>query len=198
MNYKNFKKQSGFTLIELVIVVVVLGLLAIVGARAFSNTNISEGSKAQAMFEGCSKLSTSAILVANEAGVSSAVTGSALPAGTAGATTLLDVLAGGFDNMATAYQPAWTRAGVSPLSDVIKGSAGVYTLAGYALTFGGGGTTAHTCVVSVPDGVASALVVRYGAGTAPALAADTDTSNATIRYTALASGNRTVTIRRPL
>lgn len=190
--------QQGMTLIELIIVVVVVGMLAIVGARSFSNANISDSSKAQALFEGCSKLSQSLVLLANEAGVGSQVSGSALPLGTGNYTTALDVLYSGTPAMATAYTSAWTRAGLSQLTDVIKGSNGSYTMAGFALTFDGGGTTAHTCQMSLPDSLAGALVQKYGSGTAPATASATDTTNATIQYTAATSGNRTVTILRPL
>ena len=189
------KRQAGVTLIELIIVVLIVGFLAIVGARAFSSSGVSDTAKAQALFEGCTKISTNIVLLANAAGVSSVYTSNVMPAT---GSNLLDVIANGSGSMATAYQSAWTEAGLTPLSDVLKGSGGSYTINGYAVTFGGGGTAPHTCAMSVPDAVVNALVDKYGSGTPPTSSTATDTTNGTIRYTASTSGNRTVTIVRPL
>lgn len=189
------KYQAGVTLIELIIVVLIIGFLAIVGARAFSSSGVSDTAKAQALFEGCSKISTNVVLLANAAGVSSVYASNPMAAT---GSNLLDVIANGSGSMATAYQPAWADAGLTPLSDVLKGSAGSYEINNYPITFAGGGTAPHTCAFTVPDSVVAALVTKYGSGTAPASSTATDTTNGTIRYTASTSGNRTVTILRPL
>lgn len=189
------KYEAGVTLIELIIVVLVIGFLAIVGARAFSSSGVSDTAKAQALFEGCTKVSTNIVLLANAAGVSSVYASNAMAAT---GSNLLDVIANGSGSMAAAYQSAWAEAGLTPLSDVLKGSAGSYQINGYTVTFGGGGTAPHTCAMSVPDSVVNALVDKYGSGTPPTTTTATDATNGTIRYTASTSGNRTVTILRPL
>ncbi|MQA40768.1 prepilin-type N-terminal cleavage/methylation domain-containing protein [Rugamonas aquatica] len=194
-----YKRQSGVTLIELIIVVVVVGLLAIVGAKSFSNAGITDSAKAQAMYEAASKLSQNAVLLAQAAGTSSDATASTLPAGGAGATTLLDVLTGGPTKVSTSYPNAWAQAGITPLSDVAQGEGANYKISNFAVTMAGGGAQPHSFKFdNVPDSVVAALVVKFGSGTTPANAAATDTTNGVVQYGASAGGLRSVTIFRQL
>lgn len=191
--------QRGVTLIELIIVVVVVGLLAIVGAKSFSNAGITDGAKAQAMYEAATKLSQNAVLLAQAAGVSSDATTSTLPAGGAGATTLMDVLTGGPSKVSSSFPSAWSQAGIAPLADVAQGSGASYKISNFPVTMSGGGVQPHKFVFdNVPDSVVVPLVVKFGSGTAPASAAATDTTNGVIQYGASTGGMRSVTIFRQL
>lgn len=190
-------KSTGFTLIELIIVIVVIGFLAIIGTNAFSNAGVSDGAKAQAMFESATKLSQNTVLLAQAAGTSSVVTGSTLP--TNATTTLMDVLIRGETSFNTATYPnAWRTSGVTAMPSLAQGSGSAYTIAGYSVTMGGGGNDPHTFTFAdVPDSVTQHLVAKYGSSAA-SLAAAGDATNAVIRYGAPTSGLRTVTIRSQL
>lgn len=192
-------KQQGMTLIELIVVVVVVGILSLIAAKAFSNAGVTDGAKATSMFEAASKLSQNTVLLAQAAGTSPIVTGSTLPAGTTGATTVMDVLIGGQTNFANSTYPnAYASSGVTALTSVAQGSAGSYRIAGYAVTMGGGNNAPHTfAFAAVPDSVTQQLVAKYGSNVAT-LSATGDSTNPVIQYGAPTSGLRTVTIFRPL
>lgn len=199
MNRISQARQQGVTLIELIIVVVVVGLLAIVGAKSFSNAGITDNAKAQAMFEAANKLSQNAVLLAQAAGTSSDVASSTLPSGGAGATTLMDVLTGGAAKVSASYPYAWSQAGIAALADVAQGSGASYKISGFAVTMAGGGALPHSFRFdNVPDSVVIALAVKFGSGSAPASAAATDTSNNVVQYGASTGGLRSVTIFRQL
>jgi prepilin-type N-terminal cleavage/methylation domain-containing protein len=192
----NLNKQKGMTLIELIIVVVVLGFLAIVAAKAFSNAGVTDGSKAQALFEASGKLSQNTVLLAQAAGTSPVVTGSTLPST---GNTLLDVLVTGVSAFnTTSYPNAYATSGVTAMPTLVQGSSGSYRVAGYALTMGGGNNAPHTFqFASVPDGVTQILVAKYGSN-ATSLATAGDSTNPVIQYGTATAGLRTVTILRPL
>lgn len=189
--------QKGFTLIELVIVVVVVGFLALIMTKQFG-ANVSNGAKAAALYEGANKLTSNWMLLAQTAGTSSVVASSVLPNGTTTpANTALDVLIGGRTNVATAHQSAWDFSGLSPLRSLAQGSAGTYTIAGYGVTLGGGGSTAMSVAyATVPDEIVLQLVQKYGSGVATLAASDS--TNANIQYGTVSSGARTVTIFKQL
>ncbi|MEM8515413.1 prepilin-type N-terminal cleavage/methylation domain-containing protein [Massilia sp. MP_M2] len=188
------KRQAGMTLIELIIVVVVIGVLAIVGARAFSSSGVTDNAKANAIFEGTKKLSTNLVMLAQFAGVSSDFAATSLPVS---GSSVMDVLVQGSGKLKPEYASAWTQSGIMALSDVAQGSGVSYTIAGYDVKVAGGGTGPHTFTLSVPEAVANSMVVKYGSGNVP-IATAADSTAPVIRYKAVANGMREVTIVRPL
>lgn len=194
-------KQKGFTLIELIVVVVVLGFLGTYAAKAFSNAGITDASKAQALFEASTKFSQNTVLLAQAAGTSPIVTGSTLPSGATGCTTVLDVLVVGSScfNHST-YPNAYTVSSVTAMPNLVQGTTGSYRVVGYNVTMEGGDNalTPHAfSYAAVPDGVVQQLVAKYGSNTT-SLAAAGEFTNPVIRYGAPTAGRRTVTIYRPL
>lgn len=188
------KLQKGFTLIELVIVVMVLGILAVVVAKQFGS-GVSDGARAQALYESANKLTQNWSLLAQSAGTSTTIVGSPIPiaAGTSGNVLDLLIQGGSATTMSATYLPAWATAGISSLSDIAQGTAGSYTIVGYGVTLGGGGTTPLTVAFAgVPDTLTLQLVQKYGSKIATLAASDT--TNSVIQYSTATAGARTVTI----
>lgn len=196
MKKLQFKRQTGMTLIELIIVVIVIGILAVVGARSFSNSGVTDNAKAAALYEATTKLSNNFVMLAQFAGVSSDYSSNTL---FVTGSSNLDVLVQGPTKLKPEYQSAWAQAGITALTDVAQGGplATSYKIQGFTVTAAGGGANPHTYQFSLPEAVANALIVKYGSGTVPA-ATVADQAAPVIRYAALVNGMRTVTIVRQL
>lgn len=203
--------QKGFTLIELVIVVLVLGVLISVVAAQF-NGGITDSARAMALYDASSKLSTNWQILNQNCGTPTNTTSN--PIFTGGATAL-DVLVVGpgttaAPNIATQYTACYNTAGIRPLSDVIQGAkGGPYTVQNtYTVTMTGGGGIGSPLVVqfqNVSSEAVAALVTKYGnptdlnaqGGLDPAKA---DTTGTTIQFTAedATTHLRTLQIIRPI
>lgn len=194
MNFKQ-AKQKGFTLIELVIVVVILGILALVISRQFGGS-VSNGAKANALYESANKLSQNWALLAQQAGTSTVVASSPL---VDTGKTAVDVLIGGSTYVAAAYQPAWSQAGLIPLTDLAQGTAGAgaYTISSYPVTFGGGGGSALTVTYTgVPDELVLQVVQKHGSNVTTLAASDA--TNGVVQYGTATAGARSMTILKPI
>lgn len=194
MNFKKMK-QKGFTLIELVIVVVILGVLALVVARQFGGS-VTNGAKANALYEAANKVTQNWALLAQQGGASTTVASSPMILAT---KTAEDVVVGGSPYVAAAYQAAWSQGGLIPLTDLAQGTpgAGAYTISSYAFTLAGGGATPlEVTYAGVPDELVLQVVQKHGSGVTTLAASDA--TNAVVRYGTATAGMRSLTIRKPV
>jgi MSHA pilin protein MshA len=187
------RKISGFTLIELVIVVVILGVLALVVAKQFGSS-VSNSAKANSLYVSADKLITNWVLLTTSAGTSSIVAGSQIP--TSGSDAM-DVLIGGQPNVAAAYKPVWTQTGLTPLTDLVQGSSGAYTIMGYGTSMSGGSGVLPVKIIfnGVPDEVVLLLVKKYGSNVST-LSGLGDTTNPVIQYGVPSAGSRSITVQK--
>ena len=183
------RSQKGFTLVELVVVVVIVGILGAVLVGAIRGS--TDGAKATAMTTASEKISNVLNVVAQACGVSSAVTGNALPAAT---KTLSDVIFGGSANVAAAYQPCYNSSSAKALTEQSQVvGAGVYSVQGFNVSLAGGGSAPlQVSFAAVPDAIALLVAQRYN-NTLTTLAAS-DTTGAAVQYSTATGGTRTVTI----
>lgn len=201
------KLQKGFTLIELAIVGLFLGLLAVFAITAFSSS-ATDTTRANGLYEAASKLADNWALISQTCGTSSDVTGTALSSGTATTTAgkNLSLLVGNVGASAT-YQSCVGSSGVRPLAGVTTGGQAAEAVQGYAVTLGNttGATGRNAMTVTltgVPENVILPLYTRYssvaGASSATALPATADTTDPQIRFTVATAGKRDLTIVRAL
>lgn len=194
MNFKNLK-QKGFTLIEMIIVVVILGVLAIIVSRAIGN-GAGSGASAAALYESSNKLASNWTLLTTQAGQSTTVASNPM---VLSGKSVEDVLIGGDTNMDTAYVKYWKQAGIVPLTDIAqKDSNGYYTINSYRVALTGGGSSPISITYTgVPEEIVALVVQKHGSGVATLDAAG-DSTNAVVRYSVATGGKRDLTILKPV
>lgn len=182
-------KGAGYTLIELIVVVVIIGTLALIVVRQLGNTSVS--TKAAVLFESSNKIRDYWNVLALTAGTSNAVATNTLA--DVGATAL-DVIFIGRSRVATDAKKKWDQSGVVPLTDLVQIEAGIYKVASYPVSFAGGGSQPlFVSFDDVSDEIILHLVQKYGANVT-ILAAAGDTTNGVIQYGAQGAGTRQLTI----
>jgi len=183
--------SRGFTLIELIIVVVVLGIVAAVLIRAM--TGSTDGAKAQAISEVTEKAVSSWQLLNQVCGTNSAYSGNPLPAT---GKTVSDVIFGGSANVADAYKVCYASSTVKALTEAGQpGSAsGKYNVQGFEVSFTDGGTSpSKVSFASVPDPIVLAVARKYTPGLATLAASDATSS--VVQYSVAGADNtRTLTL----
>ena len=157
------RRQRGFTLVEMVIVVIVLGILAIVAMNSLGNTQ--GNAQAKALFDAAQK-TNNAWMVLRQAGGIPADPTDANPAIQAN-NTALDVLMEGETFLETSYQSAYEAAGIAPLSDmatittapVAGTSAGAYEVNGfdYDMALSAGGDKMLYTLADVPTEIVKVM-----------------------------------------
>lgn len=194
------KKQSGFTMIELLVVIVILGALAIIASPM-----ITEGQKTAdtiSYYDTATRMSTawqfgtSKCQVSNRIGTSPVTT-------TASAANHLTLLVDG-TGVAATYSGCWNSAKVEPLNrSGVRGSAGAYTFNGATVTIAnfvqGSTNRVATTFSDVEDNSVLELVQKYGgqagAKALTALPAAADITDKSIQFGAGdADGARSLTI----
>lgn len=159
------KKQSGFTLVELLMVVVILGILAYVSMTAFSGS--PNAANATALRSGASE-------IAKGIGYINANIGNGIKTGTGNPLTgtnytMLDVLILGDEAVHADYESRYKAVAMRPLETEFRVSARTagadnYKLLSYPVAVSDTCPTGKVCVIfdNVPRPVLDELLVRYG------------------------------------
>ncbi len=195
---KNFnlpKKQSGFTLTELIIVVVILGILSFMVYRAVGGS--TDPANAGAMRSSAKTMANAIGYIHTNLGTGLNPTTSPLPAS---GLNMMDVLMVGDTAVAAAYKTQYTQINMRPLEGEFKvvtrptgSTPGVYQLLTYPVSFVTC-TTGKVCVqmTSVPTTTLQELSSKYGY---TSFAPGTAVATGPLRYTAVdANGFHTVTL----
>lgn len=205
------KAQQGFTLIELAIVGIFLGLLAVFAISMFANS-ATDTTKGKSLYEAATKVSDNWGVLAQACGIPTDITSTVVSNDTVATTTArknLAMLLGSTSASpvaATAYQSCYNNSGIRPLNGTSTGAAGAEKVSGYNIsvantTVGGKNAVAIT-YAAVPENVVLSMYNSYssvaGASTATTLPATADTTDSQIRFTVATSGARDVTIVRAL
>lgn len=216
LSFVTRKAQQGFTLIELAIVGIFLGLLAVFAISMFASS-ATDTTKGKSIYEAVSKIGDNWGILAQSCGVSNDITSSlisndAVATGT-GRKNLSMLLGTAKPTVATdpivtsAYVACYNNSGVKPLNGVSTGAAGAEKISGYSISGVANVTVAGKPAVAitlsaVPENIVLAMYNSYssvaGANSASALPAAADTSDAQVRFTTATAGARDLTIVRPL
>lgn len=192
----NIKKQKGFTLTELIIVVIILGILAYLGVRAIAGS--SDPANAAAIRASSKEIAKGVGYLHTNLGTGLSATANALPKS---GLNMLDVLMVGEEAVATTYTTQYRQAKMRPLEGEFKvvarpsgSTPGTYELLTYPVTVVAC-ATGKVCVrlANVPSDTVADLAGKYGL----TFVAATAQTTGPLRYTAVDSeGFHTVTLEQ--
>jgi len=144
------KHQKGFTLIELMVVIVLIGALMLIGMRTIGGS--SDSANSAAMRSAAKSLADGASYLHSNLGIGLRNLGST--AFTEGTKPLLEVLIEGENAVAEAYKERYRSIGMRPVSNDFGGTAAAgRTFMGYPVSLyaaGGGSTPAVTGAATCP------------------------------------------------
>lgn len=192
-------KQSGFTMIELLVVIVILGALALL-----ANPMITEGQKmadTTSYYDTATRMATAWQFGVSKCQVSNVI-GSSPVVVTPTAANHLSLLVDGPTTglISTTYTACWNSSKVEPLnrSGVRGSSLTGYTFNGATVTIAnssdGYKNRVATTFSSVDDATVLELVQKYGGQSGLTALATSDTTDKSVQYGALSGGMRSVTI----
>lgn len=197
--FRNLKKERGFTLIELAIVAVFLGILATFAISQFSGA-ATDSARARSLYDAAAKLSSNWSMATTACGVSTNLALSPLTVTPTAAKNLSMLL--GTVPANPAYASCIINSGAKPLAGLTTGPAGAERLFTYPVS--AVSTSSRTLEISfanVPESVVLSAYQKYnsdpGAPTAASVPAAADTSDPLMEYSAPSGGTRTITFVMP-
>ncbi len=186
---KSMKTQKGFTLIELMVVVAILGIIAVVVMSAMTGSTAPANAQA---------IRSSATELARAVGYLNVNLGTGLDTSTSSVLTgtsddLMDVLVKGDSVVSTTYRTQFNQLNMRPLEGKIVANGATYKLGNYTVGF----TTAscpsgRVCVTYTPveDEVVQSLAQKLG----ETYATTANTTGTSLRWTAIAGKSHTITM----
>lgn len=189
------KKHAGFTLIELIIVVVLIAILGAIFLPSISDT--SKGAKATRIKESVADISQNWLLMNNKCGTTSAIVASHPIA--ASGSAIEDVLFQGLSAVHADKQACYKASKVVPLAELAEKptAATKYSIMGYELTLGGGGTAPLTATLAdVPDDIVLPLIQIFDSSTTALSATAVDRAAYAYGAEDASTGTRDVTIKK--
>ena len=147
--FNQMKHQKGFTLIESMVVIVLIGALMLIGMRTIGGS--SDSANSAAMRSAAKSLADGASYLHSNLGIGLRNLGST--AFTNGTAPLLEVLIEGESAVAVAQRERYRSIGMRPVSNDFGGTAAGRTFMGYPVSLyaaGGGSTPAVTGAATCP------------------------------------------------
>jgi len=146
--FNQMKHQKGFTLIELMVVIVLIGALMLIGMRTIGGS--SDSANSAAMRSAAKSLADGASYLHSNLGIGLRNLGST--AFTDGSKPLLEVLIEGESAVAVAQRERYRSIGMRPVSNDFGGTAARRTFMGYPVSLyaAGGGSPAVTGAAVCP------------------------------------------------
>lgn len=191
--HKTAKRQKGFTLIELMVVIVILGVLAYVAMNAFGGGTNS--ANATAIRSAGNELARAVGFLNVNLGTGTDTSGSN-PL-TATGEDMMGVLVKGGVAVASAYRPRFDLLNMRPLQGKINatgtGASTTYSIMGYPIRFVQTGCPTNKVCVQV-DNVPAAVVTEMAIKENLTYTTTAFTTGENLRWTAAAGGQHNITM----
>lgn len=198
MKYSQRKKFTGFTLIEMLIVIAVIGIIALIVAPHLKN--VTTGASSKQIYDFASSAVNNWRLVNMKCGTSND-TSASLVVSSPSTTNSLALIINGSAYLNTTYQACWDEAAIQSLHTKASGNpTDGFRVAGAPVTWSGGGGSSAIGVIFSGLTVETILPLykQYssasGAHSAATLPTTADTTDPMIRFTAPSGGVSNLTI----
>lgn len=198
---KRRRAQAGFSLPEIIVVVVILGILAAIVARSLGGS--TDKTNATALIRMSQKLTDNWSMIAQTCGTTTDVDASPITTTADNALLLLiggngDASSGAFA-VPTAYVSCYQQSKVLPLTDSAQWNGSEWRVSGYEPTLAWDDTTGQPTLIVTYDNVPNAIAVATIQHFVPSVTTVNDTfSSPSITIATGTAGTQNITLRRPV